>query len=224
MRKKSQHAINLLHLKVSRLRSVCAARRMLTIVFFSGRGSALVPDEYGEGSSAAQPSGRTTPPDQATIVLKMWSNGFSLDDGPLRSFSDPENEEFLSSIKRGAIPRELVRAARGKQVSLNMEDHHTEEYVAPKRTIVAFSGAGHRLGAVTPETITSPSLDAGTVEENEKLAAEKLKVNESSPTTCIQVRLADGTRFVVYTMLSFLPEISLDCRSSQRISGSDFFV
>ena len=38
---------------------------------------------------------------QTEVVLKFWSNGFSVDDGPLRSLEDPANEQFLSSVKRG---------------------------------------------------------------------------------------------------------------------------
>ncbi|XP_074061953.1 UBX domain-containing protein 2B isoform X2 [Macrotis lagotis] len=35
------------------------------------------------------------------ILLKLWSNGFSLDDGELRSYTDPTNAQFLESVKRG---------------------------------------------------------------------------------------------------------------------------
>lgn len=35
------------------------------------------------------------------ILLKLWSNGFSLDDGELRPYNDPVNAQFLESVKRG---------------------------------------------------------------------------------------------------------------------------
>ena len=35
------------------------------------------------------------------MVLKLWKNGFSVDDGPLRTYSDPANQEFLDTIKKG---------------------------------------------------------------------------------------------------------------------------
>ncbi|XP_030302182.1 UBX domain-containing protein 2B isoform X2 [Calypte anna] len=38
------------------------------------------------------------------ILLKLWRNGFSLDDGELRSYSDPTNAQFLESVKRGLTP------------------------------------------------------------------------------------------------------------------------
>ena len=34
-------------------------------------------------------------------MLKLWKNGFSVDDGPLRDFKDEQNREFLDSISKG---------------------------------------------------------------------------------------------------------------------------
>ena len=38
---------------------------------------------------------------QTEVAIKFWSNGFSVDDGPLRSLEDPENKQFLDSVTRG---------------------------------------------------------------------------------------------------------------------------
>ena len=35
------------------------------------------------------------------MVLKLWKNGFSVDNGPLRDFQDEENREFLEAVRRG---------------------------------------------------------------------------------------------------------------------------
>lgn len=35
------------------------------------------------------------------VVLKLWREGFSLNDGPLRAYQDPENRDFLDSVRRG---------------------------------------------------------------------------------------------------------------------------
>jgi len=130
--------------------------------------------------------------------LKMWRNGFSIDDGPLRSFEDPENREFLASISRGEVPRELVHEAKGKEVALNMEDHRTEEYTPVKKAIKAFSGTGQRLGAVTPETISSSEgIESGDLKKNEEIAKKKLATDEAKPVTNIQIRLSDGSRLVI---------------------------
>ena len=44
------------------------------------------------------------------------------------------------------IPMELIHAAKGGEVDINLEDKRTEMYVKPKPKLVAFSGEGHKLG------------------------------------------------------------------------------
>ena len=75
------------------------------------------------------------------FVLKMWQNGFSIDDGPLRPYNDPQNREFLESVMQGKIPKELVAEARGGEVMVNMEDHKDKPFEQPK--VLSFSNKGH---------------------------------------------------------------------------------
>ncbi len=42
--------------------------------------------------------------DEQSVVVKMWQDGFSLDDGPLRSYTDPGSLEFMAAIRQGRIP------------------------------------------------------------------------------------------------------------------------
>ena len=44
------------------------------------------------------------------------------------------------------IPQELLSAARGGEVDINIQDKRTEPYTKPKPKLVAFSGHGHKLG------------------------------------------------------------------------------
>lgn len=62
-------------------------------------------------------------PQRCVRRLKMWRNGFSIDDGELRHYNDTANAEFLACIQRGEVPRELIAEAHGGEVNLNMEDH-----------------------------------------------------------------------------------------------------
>lgn len=48
--------------------------------------------------SAAPPA---RPQSVEPIIIKLWSNGLSINDGPLRLYDEPENQSFLSSIKKG---------------------------------------------------------------------------------------------------------------------------
>lgn len=80
------------------------------------------------------------------ISLKLWREGFTINDRELRSYHNPSNREFLAAIKRGEIPEEIRQEIQGAEVRLNMEDHHHEEYVPPKVKVKAFTGKGHMLG------------------------------------------------------------------------------
>ena len=86
-----------------------------------------------------------------------------------------------------------------------------EDYVPPKG-VKTFSGSGHRLGAPVPDvgilggapsmpgtfppagSSLSPSAPPDTRERGEILT--KFEVDQTQPTTSIQIRLADGTRSV----------------------------
>ncbi|CAH3031522.1 unnamed protein product [Pocillopora meandrina] len=157
-----------------------------------------------EGDSS-QPLPETLPfradaPQQPTeVALKFWSNGFSVDDGPLRSFDDPANKQFLDSVRRGEIPQELLRLSRKGEVHVNMEDHRHEEYVPPpKPKLQAFSGTGHKLGSPAPDVKSSHSTEQRASQSSsstpQPMATSPL--DQSQPVTSIQIRLADGTRMV----------------------------
>nr|XP_056700059.1 NSFL1 cofactor p47 [Euleptes europaea] len=128
------------------------------------------------------------------VVLKLWKSGFSLDGGELRSYQDPSNSQFLESIRRGEVPAELRRLARGGQVNLDLEDHRDEDFVKPKGSFRAFTGEGQKLGSTAPQVMgsSSPAQQA----ENEAKASSSVFIDESEPTTNIQIRLADGGRLV----------------------------
>jgi len=137
-------------------------------------------------------------PKQVDMTLKLWRSGFSIDDGPLRDYKDPANQEFLGSIKKGEVPRELTRSARGGEVNLNMEDHREEEYVKPKVPMKAFSGEGHRLGSPAGGVVAASAAAASPTQQkqNEDVAKSAVSVDAAQPTTQLQIRLSDGTRMV----------------------------
>lgn len=39
------------------------------------------------------------------IALRLWKDGFTIGDGPLRSYHGPENKEFLQAVAKGEIPQ-----------------------------------------------------------------------------------------------------------------------
>ncbi|XP_055686172.1 NSFL1 cofactor p47 [Lutzomyia longipalpis] len=170
---------------------------------FSGTGYRL---GMTNDDHTALPSGRPNRPQNIEpLVLKLWREGFSINDGDLRLYEDPANKEFMSSMTRGEIPNELKKLG-GTTVHVNLEDHRHEEFKKPKKRVSVFSGQGHTLGSPAPSmaettalqmdsaTSTSGPSNEASQEECERRASEELNVDASQPTTMIQVRLADGTR------------------------------
>ena len=158
---------------------------------FRGSGFRLGDTEGVSDPVQAPSSSDFSQPEPIDVNLNFWSNGFSVDDGPLRDMNDPENAEFLDSVKRGEIPRELLRLNRGGEVHVNMVDKRNEEYIKPKESVKAFSGEGHKLGSPMPKMISSRTPSQKTSSSNQAPV-----VDESQPLTNLQIRLADGTRLV----------------------------
>ncbi|XP_033227755.1 NSFL1 cofactor p47-like isoform X3 [Belonocnema kinseyi] len=128
------------------------------------------------------------------ITLKLWRNGFTINDGELRTYDDSKNKEFLSAIKRGEVPIEIQQEIQGAEIRMDMEDHRSEEYIPSKVRLSAFSGKGHILGSPSPATVGMP-VSTGSSDDaaNELRARSQLIVDTNKPATTIQIRLADGS-------------------------------
>ncbi|XP_070157363.1 NSFL1 cofactor p47 isoform X2 [Polyergus mexicanus] len=159
---------------------------------FSGTGYKLgqtsSDSEVVMGASADQQSSN------GLITLKLWKDGFTINDSEIRSYDEPDNREFLAAIKRGEIPAEIRQQVQGAEVRLDMEDHRHEIYVPSKSKVKAFSGKGHMLGSPSPATVgmTVPT-DPADQAANEAQARKELNVDTSKPTTTLHIRLADGS-------------------------------
>ncbi|KOC65644.1 NSFL1 cofactor p47 [Habropoda laboriosa] len=160
---------------------------------FSGTGYKL-----GQTSSDTEIVTATSSNHQQTnsglITLKLWKDGFTINDSELRLYNDPGNVNFLKTIKRGEIPPEIRQEIQGTEARVDMEDHRHERYVPSKVKVKAFSGKGHMLGSPSPATVgmTIPT-DLADQTANESQAKQQLKLDESKPVTTLQIRLADGS-------------------------------
>lgn len=78
------------------------------------------------------------------IKLRLWKEGFSIDNGELRPFAVPENKQFMENIARGEIPDELH--VHGMPVKIDLEDHRDENFTRIVCKTKPFTGKGHMLG------------------------------------------------------------------------------
>ncbi|MFQ6646776.1 hypothetical protein Gotur_019556 [Gossypium turneri] len=135
--------------------------------------------------------------------IVFWTNGFTVNDVPLRRLDDPENAHFLEntfSCCVNNLVKSWCRASESSGVLKNLRVlikglvhvnliKRNEKYPEPKKHETKFQGVGTTLSKQVTSTSplnTAPSPSPGLV------------VEESLPSTSIWLRLADGTRMVAH--------------------------
>ncbi|XP_017097569.2 UBX domain-containing protein 2B [Drosophila bipectinata] len=123
-----------------------------------------------------------TDDEHTIVVLHLWSEGFSLDDGTLRPYAVPENERFLRAVLRGDFPIEMLD--NRPRVELSVQDHTNERFRTLSRK--QFLGPGRSLVNPSP-TLALPIPGS-------QVAMQAVQLNEGAAITTVQMRLADGSR------------------------------
>ena len=126
-------------------------------------------------------------------TITMYRDGFQVDDGPYRRLDDPENADFLRSLAMGRTPRELLSDEQGNNVTVNLIDKRSEDYV---ETFRSFSGTGTSLGTLSSSLVSSSSASGGGVFQP-SLVSTSTQVDTTRPITSIQVKLLNGKKQVV---------------------------
>eukprot|EP01132_Coremiostelium_polycephalum_P005061 gene5061-6300_t len=149
-------------------------------------------------SGSSQPAAGPGSKKVVEVKITFWSNGFTLDDGPLRRYEDPENREFIDDIHRREVPRELESRAPPGGLSIFMVDNRTQNWTEPaKPKYVAYSGSGQALGSTPAASSSTPApkpTATSSTSTTTTTNTSSVQVDSSQPTTSIQIRLADGTR------------------------------
>ncbi|KAI7896695.1 uncharacterized protein EV154DRAFT_535637 [Mucor mucedo] len=174
------------------------AARVKKPTYYTGSGYRLGSED--EPSTLAQPSSPVAPAlvqetEPVTRHLTFWRNGFSVDDGPLYLYTDPANQEMLTAINSGRAPLSLLNVRHGQPVEVRVVKRQEEDYTAPpKAPPKPFEGTGNRLGS--PATYVPPTTTAAApgAFPSSSTSAVPPTVDESQPTTNIQIRLGNGTR------------------------------
>ncbi|KAL8692191.1 MAG: hypothetical protein Q9218_002722 [Villophora microphyllina] len=172
---------------------------------FSGTARTLggddTPSQIIDDPNASRP--RATPPIER--ILHFWSDGFSVDDGPLYRNDDPANAEILAHIRQGRAPMTILNVERSQEVDVKL-DMHDEKYKQPTKKYKPFEGGGQRLGSPTPgDTIstqqsssssTSVPIPASGASTSSPSSQSAVNLDDAQPTLSLQIRLGDGTRLV----------------------------
>lgn len=63
--------------------------------------------------------GASDGPPEGSNIITFYRNGFTVDNGPLRSFTDPENKPFLNAVEKGCAVLLLI-AGRFQLMSIQL--------------------------------------------------------------------------------------------------------
>ena len=130
--------------------------------------------------------------------IKLYRNGFIVNDGPFRSSSAPENKPFLEKLASGHVPEELAGQGTEQGVDVGLEDCRGEDYVPPPApAYVAYGGTGVVLSSsAATDSGTGAGAD-GTVVDPAALGVAAPEVSTTEPTTTVQVKLLSGKKIRV---------------------------
>eukprot|EP01031_Cornospumella_fuschlensis_P037271 gene37271-45250_t len=123
------------------------------------------------------------------VEITLYRNGFTVDSGPLRDLNSPESRDFLTSLERGQIPRELftTHATNIDALDVKLRDKRSEDFASPPApAYVAFSGQALTLGA--------RSSAGGEVFTAEVLRSVDVSSAIGEPTTTVALRTHDNKR------------------------------
>ncbi|KAI1372846.1 SEP-domain-containing protein [Hypoxylon crocopeplum] len=164
-----------------------------------GAPSRTIPDPLGPAAGSGRARPQSSEVQERT--LHLWRDGFSIDDGELRRFDDPDNAEALRMIQQGRAPIHLMNVRYEQPVDVKLQQHD-ENYRPLPKVYKPFGGEGRRLGSPVPgesaaaaaattmpaQVISTPAAAASSS------APPSASVDESQPTVMIRIQMPDGTR------------------------------
>ncbi|ANB12574.1 protein phosphatase regulator SHP1 [Sugiyamaella lignohabitans] len=169
---------------------------------FTGTGFTLGSDEV-PSRTVEDPSSllKNSRPQRVVRQLTFWKNGFSVEDGPLYRYDDPQNVAHLEAINSGKAPLSLLNVENGQGVDVRIVRKMDENYAPPKK-LGGFHGQGNRLGSPVPGDISlSNSASSSTANLSSSSSVSALGTASgtapasglgASGDAPVQIRLGDG--------------------------------
>lgn len=111
-------------------------------------------------------------PNEFTVHIMLFANGFQVNGGPFRSYERPENRDFISALSQNTVPQEISALSQGKPVVIALTDKRFSEFAEPR----------------VPAQLAPPAADAsnGVVLEPQ--------LDPSQPTLNISIKFHNGTK------------------------------
>lgn len=144
-------------------------------------------------------------PEKVTRNITFWKEGFSVDDGKLYKYDDPENQEYLKQLNMGRAPLSLLNVQMFQDVDVNVikkleESYH--DHAKSKPRVYGFEGTGNRLGSPVPGDPTTVEEALALYGEGEKVqgdteqtgSAVQQEATKPQGDTSIRILLASGAK------------------------------
>ncbi|KAK7749662.1 protein phosphatase regulator [Cytospora paraplurivora] len=205
------------------------------------RGSGVtVGGEGTESRTIGEPQVPRTPRSEelpvVTRTLHLWRDGFSIEDGPLRRYDDPQHAVDLQMIRTGRAPLHLMDVEHGQRCDVRLQQHEEDWHQLP-RIYRPFGGQGHRLGSPVPGASTGASVPlqnapapAASSPAPAAAPAPVADVDSSQPSVAIRFQMPDGSRLparfnlthTVGDLYQFARSASADTRDRPFVIQSTF--
>ena len=123
----------------------------------------------GVSLSGSTVDGQSTPPTPTEHTITFWKDGFSVDDGPLRTADEPENAAFLREVHMGRLPAELAGPNGDAESDVHLVDKTSEPYKPPPATVKPFQGSGRSMREPATEGAVAASASAEAAELSQRV-------------------------------------------------------
>ncbi|KAK6463108.1 hypothetical protein DFJ63DRAFT_285473 [Scheffersomyces coipomensis] len=164
---------------------------------FTGSGYKLGDGTTNSSEKVVDDSSKPKRPAKVTREITFWKQGFTVGDGPLLRYDDPENASVLSELNRGRVPMSLLNVEFGQDVDVSVFKKTDEDWTPPKRKVGGFHGHGQRLGSPVPGEVLSNTPSTSNLHEEvsaETTPSNPEPIDQGEGDSLVQIRFANGKR------------------------------
>lgn len=170
---------------------------------FTGRGHRLGDTEGPSQDIEEEKDVGRNKPLKVSRKITFWKQGFTVEDGPLHRYDDPQNAHVLEDLIQGRVPVSLLDVEYGQDVDVSVFRKTNEDYVPPKTKTTGFRGEGVRLGSPVPgelATVQEPVAEKAAEPVKQVAQASASSTESTKPASKsdveapVQIRFANGKR------------------------------
>ncbi len=188
---------------------------------FSGVGFRLG-DESTPSEQIPDPEAGNEPLPKVERLITFYKNGFTIGDGPLYSYEDPNNRAYLQEFQKGRAPLVLLDIKEGQRVDVKVSSKIDQDWTPAKRRVGGYQGQGHRLGSPVPGEIITETPQVSQIKKEKEAEKPKPKPDQGDGDSTVQLRLADGRRVIRKVFASGPVEQLYEYIDSQATSSREY--